>query len=83
MKNTKNTFQTMYSISVAWQLGFFIVVPIAGFIFLGYYFDKKFGTTPYLLLLGLFAGIVITVYEVFHLLEPLLNKDNDKPNAKH
>ena len=73
----KGNFKTFYALSLAWQLGFLIALPIAGFLFLGFLGDKFFKTEPLLLLLGLLVGIIITIYEVYHLLIPLI-KDKEK-----
>lgn len=75
----KNNFKTFYAISIAWQLGFFIAVPIIGFLFLGILADKFFGTRAIFLFLGLFLGTIITVYQVHRLLIPLIKnkKEND------
>lgn len=74
----KSNFKTFYALSIAWQLGFLIAVPIAGFLFLGLLGDKFFKTQPFLLLLGLIVGIVITIYEVYHLFIPLIkNKEKN------
>jgi len=73
----KNNFKTFYALSIAWQLGFLIAVPIGGFLFLGVLGDKFFKTQPFLLLLGLLVGIVITIYEGYHLLAPLI-KDQEE-----
>ena len=70
--STKNNFKTFYALSMAWQLGFLIAVPIAGFLFLGYLGDKFFKTSPLFLITGLVVGIVITIYEVYHSLIPLI-----------
>jgi len=73
----KNNFKIFYVLSIAWQLGFLIAIPIGGFLFLGIWADKFFKTQPFLLLLGLFIGIVITIYEVYHLLIPLIKNTED------
>jgi F0F1-type ATP synthase assembly protein I len=73
----KSNLKTFYALSIAWQLGFLIAIPIGGFLFLGVLGDKFFKTQPFLLLLGLLVGIVITIYEVYHLLIPLI-KNNEK-----
>jgi F0F1-type ATP synthase assembly protein I len=70
--STKSDFKTFYALSVAWQLGFLIAIPIASFLFLGYLGDKFFKTSPLLLIIGLFVGIITTVYEVYHSLIPLI-----------
>ena len=74
---TQNNFKKFYAISLAWQLGFFIVLPIVGFLFLGFWVDKAFGTTPFFMLVGLLIGIVGSVYETYHLLIPLIRNKDD------
>jgi len=74
----KSNFKIVYVLSLAWQLGFLIVVPIGGFLFLGVLGDKFFKTQPFLLLLGLIIGLVVTIYQMYHLLIPLIkDKKND------
>jgi len=73
----KDGFKTFYALSLAWQLGFLIAIPIGGFLFLGILGDKFFKTQPFLLLFGLLVGIVITIYEVYHLLTPLIKNNHD------
>ncbi len=71
-KNKRNNFKIFYALSFAWQLGFLIVVSIGGFLFLGFWGDKFFSTQPLFLIFGLLVGIVVTIYEVHHLLAPLI-----------
>lgn len=75
----KNNFKIFYAMSIAWQLGFLIAVPIGCFIFLGFLSDNFFKTQPLFLIIGFLVGAVITVYEVYHLLVPLIKeqKNND------
>ena len=76
----KDGFKFFYAISLALQLGFIIAVPILGFLWIGSWFDAKFNTSSLFLLLGIFIGVAITVYEVYHLLIPLMTnntKDDD------
>jgi len=75
----QDNFKTFYALSLAWQLGFLIAVPIAGFLFLGLLGDRFFKTEPLFLLIGLLVGITITIYEMYHLLIPLIGekKKND------
>ena len=74
----ENNFKTFYALSIAWQLGFLIAIPITGFLILGLLGDKFFKTQPLFLIIGLLTGIIITVYEVYHLLAPLITKDKEK-----
>jgi len=77
----KNSFKTFYAISFAWQLGFLIIFPIAGFIALGLWLDAIFQTPPFLLLLGVIAGLTITGYEVYHSLIPLIKNRHHRENG--
>jgi len=70
----KNGFKMWYAISFALQLGFLIVVPIGGFMFLGLCGDKIFHTLPLLFIIGFVLGAGITAYEVYHLLIPLIKE---------
>jgi len=70
----KNNFKVFYAFSVAWQLGFLIAIPIGGFLLLGILGDEFFGTHPLLLIGGLVIGILTTVYEVYHLIAPLIDR---------
>jgi F0F1-type ATP synthase assembly protein I len=70
----KNNLKTFYALSVAWQLGFLIAISIGGFLFLGFLGDKFLGTKPFLLIVGMLVGIIVTIYEVYHLLAPLIKK---------
>ena len=74
---SSNKFKTFYAISFAWQLGFIIAIPIAGFIFLGFIADGFLGTQPVLLITGFIVGVIITVYEIYHMLIPIIKNKND------
>ena len=71
-KYDKNSFSLFYALSIAWQLGFLIAIPIALFIFLGHLADVFLKTSPILLFVGLIAGVIITIYEVYNLLVPIV-----------
>ena len=74
----KDNFKVLYALSLAWQLGFLIAIPLAIFLWLGILADRAFETRPLFLILGLLAAIAITAYEVYHWLIPLIkNKKND------
>jgi len=75
----KDGYKIFYALSLAWQLGFLIALPIIGFILLGFWSDKFFKTQPIFLIFGLLLGILITIYEVYHWLIPLIkNKDRER-----
>lgn len=59
------------------QLGFLIVFSLGGFFILGFLVDKAFNASPLFLIIGLVTGLIITFYEVYYLLKPLIEKEND------
>ncbi len=69
----KEQFKTLYALSFAWQLGFLIAAPLAIMIFLGLWVDRIFQSSPWFLLGGLVLAIITTIYEVYHLLSPLIH----------
>ncbi|MCD6471313.1 AtpZ/AtpI family protein [bacterium] len=62
----------IYAFGIAGQLGFSVVIPLAGLIFLGAFLDKKLNVFPNFLLLGLFSGLAIAIYESYKFLKPLI-----------
>lgn len=49
-------------------LGIQLAVFILLFLYLGQWLDKKFGTDPWLLILGVFAGAGLGFYNMYHVL---------------
>ena len=47
------------------SLGMTMVISTVGGYFLGYWLDKKLGTSPYLSLIGLFLGISAGFYQLY------------------
>jgi len=81
MPNKEST-KIFYALSVAWQLGFFIAVPIVAFLGVGFLADRFLNTEPLFILLGLGVGIATTCYESYHLIVPLI-KETNHDNSKH
>lgn len=75
MPSNKKGFKIFYALSIAWQLGFIIAVPIGGFMLLGLWGDNVLGTRPFLLVVSLFIGFIITAYEIYHMFYPLIKED--------
>ena len=73
----KEEFKVFYALSLAWQLGFLIAVPIGGFLLLGHLADRIFKSQPLFLIIGAAVGLTITIYEVYHLLLLLIKEKND------
>jgi len=48
------------ALEIAFTLGYVIVLPLVGGTILGAYLDKKFGTGPLLLFIGVIAAIALS-----------------------
>ncbi|MCA9361883.1 AtpZ/AtpI family protein [Candidatus Kaiserbacteria bacterium] len=59
------------------QLGFLIVFSVGGFLLLGYWLDHKFGFSPLFIVLGIWLGIAVTVYETYKMVTPLIIRPKD------
>ncbi|HHD92659.1 MAG TPA: AtpZ/AtpI family protein [Candidatus Portnoybacteria bacterium] len=73
-QDQNNKFKLFYAISLAWQLGFMVIIPIGIFIFAGWWGDKTFKTSPWLFLLGIIFGVIAAIYNIYHSLLPLIKK---------
>ena len=47
-----------------------LVVTVLAFVFLGRWADGKLGSEPWLLLLGIFAGITLGIYQILRKSQP-------------
>ena len=74
----KDDFKIWYAISFAWQFGFYIVIPIGIFLALGIFVDRYFHTAPLFLITGIVLSLVLTAYETYHLLLPLMEEEKPK-----
>lgn len=63
MKQEKD--KSFSAIGLAWELGYTIAVPIVVLALLGRYLDKKLGTTPWLLLVGILISIAVSSWAVY------------------
>lgn len=63
-----------YALSIATQLGFMFILPIFGFMFLGYLIDKYFKYNNLFVIVGILLGIVIATYQVYNTIISLINK---------
>lgn len=59
-KSGQNNDKNWSALSLAWELGYTIAIPIVIFALLGRFLDKKLGTSPFLLLAGVFLSLIIT-----------------------
>ncbi|MDD5568958.1 MAG: AtpZ/AtpI family protein [Candidatus Pacebacteria bacterium] len=83
MKNTKNN--VLYALGLGTQLGLLIALPLVACLFAGIAVDKKLGTSPLYLIVGILLGAILTVADVYKLILPFLekrSKKNDLDNNK-
>jgi F0F1-type ATP synthase assembly protein I len=64
------------------ELGFAIAIPLVGFLLLGLWIDRKFGTMPVFMIVFLLAGLAAVVVEVKQLILPFLEKRSKNNNKQ-
>ena len=61
-------------VGVGWYIGICIFLGV----FAGLWLDKKFDTSPILVIVGLILGIIIAFYGVYRMILPLIGDKDDK-----
>ena len=72
-EKTSKPEKSWSAVSLAWQLGYTITIPLVVFALAGRYLDKKLGTTPFLLLFGILLSIGVTSWMVYQKTKKFLN----------
>jgi ATP synthase protein I len=62
-------------------VGFYIAICILLGTWAGLWIDGKLGTKPFFLIGGLVAGLVVALYGVYRMIQPLMNNTQDKENG--
>ena len=62
-------------------VGFFIAACILLGTLAGLWLDGKLNTKPFLMIAGLFAGLVVAALGVYQMLKPLMSNKQDKENG--
>lgn len=74
-KPIKNSIDEDVSvISLAWDLGWMIIIPIVILASSGAFLDKKFATSPWMLLAGIGFSLIITAIMVYGKVTKVLTK---------
>ncbi len=63
-------------------MGFYVGICIVLGVVVGRWLDSRFETSPLLVLVGLFVGLLLAGYGVYQMLRPLLINNNNK-DKKH
>jgi ATP synthase protein I len=61
-------------------VGFFIAACILLGIFVGLWVDDKLNTEPLFMIAGLLFGLVVAIYGVYRMIQPLMGNKRDKEN---
>ncbi|MFH1098463.1 MAG: AtpZ/AtpI family protein [Candidatus Uhrbacteria bacterium] len=71
------------ALAFAWELGYTIAIPLVVFALLGRFLDRRFGTTPWFLLVGVFAAIAASGIAVVHKVNSIAKASfqADRPQA--
>jgi len=76
MNNKKNKKSKSWtgSLNLAFQLGYMIALPLVGFALSGRLLDKKFGTSPWLLLAGITSSLIVTSWIIYIKISKIIAK---------
>ena len=75
MKEKVSTNENSWSaVSLAWELGYSIAIPLVGLALVGRFLDKKLGTSPWLILTGILISILVSSYLVYKKTLDIMNK---------
>jgi len=71
---------TFFALGLVSKLGITIAIIAGGFLLLGIYLDRYFSTGKYhiFLFLGLILSLIVSVYDIYWLLEPIIGSDKRK-----
>jgi len=64
------------SLSLAFQLGYTIAIPLVVLALVGRFLDKKFDTSPWLLLAGVLLSLVITSWAIYFKISKIFKELN-------
>ncbi len=70
----KDTKSFVRPLALAWELGYTIAIPIVVLALAGRFLDKNFGTSPILLLVGIFVSVLLTSFLVYRKTKKVLSQ---------
>ena len=69
-----NQSGTWSALSLAWELGYTIAIPIVVFALAGRWLDRRLDTAPWLLLTGIFISLVVSSWLVYFKMIKIIGK---------
>ena len=70
----ENNQGTWSALSLAWELGYTIAIPIVAFALVGRVLDQKLDSSPWLLLIGIFLSILASSWLVYFKMVKIIGK---------
>lgn len=79
-KKRRTNQEVFFALELVTKLGISIALIAASFLLLGMYLDERFSTGRYhvFLFLGLALSIVVSIYDIYWLLEPVIGSGKRK-----
>lgn len=75
-KTSKSESSVWYALSLAWQLGYTIAIPLVVLALVGRLLDRKLGTGPWLLLAGILSSLIISSWLVYLKVAKILGSES-------
>ncbi|MEK7516510.1 MAG: AtpZ/AtpI family protein [Patescibacteria group bacterium] len=66
---------TWSALALAWELGYTIAIPIVIFAIGGRFLDKKLGSSPIFLLLGILLALIVSGVGVYRRTKRIMNQE--------
>jgi F0F1-type ATP synthase assembly protein I len=73
VSGSENDSRFAVSLSLAFEMGFMIIIPLIAGTLGGLYIDTKLGTKPICILIGTMLGILISIVSLVRIMKELLN----------
>jgi F0F1-type ATP synthase assembly protein I len=70
--------EIFYALELVSKLGISIAIIAGSFLLLGIYLDNKFGTGHTFLVIGLCLSVIVSIYDIYYLLEPFIGSEKRK-----
>ncbi len=79
----ENVTSAQWSIlSLAWELGYLISLPLVIAVVIGYLADRRLGTSPWLTLAGVFISVPVAVYAVYQKTSAVIENESKLKEKK-
>lgn len=85
MPEKKPIVNSFSALSLAWELGYLITIPLVFFALLGRWADKTYHTSPLFMVIGLILALVVTsvaVYQKTVKLTSAIDNKNEKNSLR-